>query len=144
MTEVCHLSIWPHRKPRWMFPGSMTIAYEEPRHVGQRCIGKPANDTEFRIVDEDDADVTAGESGELLVRASGDNPRRNFFSGYYKDDAATDAGWQGGWWHTGDIVREGSDGSLFFVDRRKNVSRSRSGSAAKRCSEKLRGVRGAG
>jgi len=103
--------------------GGLTIAHEEPRHVGERCIGKPAESTEYRIVDEKGVDVAAGESGELLVRAKGDKPRRNFFSGYYKDVAATEEGWQGGWWHTGDVVREGPDGSLFFVDRRKNVIR---------------------
>jgi acyl-coenzyme A synthetase/AMP-(fatty) acid ligase len=103
--------------------GSMTIAHKEPRHVGQRCIGKAAESTEYRIVDEKDVDVAPAESGELLVRAKGDSPRRNFFSGYYKDVAATEEGWRGGWWHTGDVVREGPDGSLFFVDRRKNVIR---------------------
>ena len=103
--------------------GGMTIAYEEPRHVGTRCIGKPVDTMEYRIVDERDADVPAGEPGELLVRSKGDDPRRRFFSGYYKDEAATEAGWRGGWWHTGDVVRAGNDGSLYFVDRRKNVIR---------------------
>ena len=103
--------------------GGMTIAYEEPRHVGERCIGKTVPQTEHRIVDENDQDVAPGDPGELLVRARGDDPRRHFFSGYYKDDAATEEGWKGGWWHTGDVVREGEDGSLYFVDRRKNVIR---------------------
>jgi len=103
--------------------GGMTIAYEEPRHVGTRCIGKPIDSTEFRIVDDQDKDIGKGQPGELLVRSKGDNPRRNFFSGYYKDEAATEAGWKDGWWHTGDVVREGEDGSLYFVDRRKNVIR---------------------
>ena len=103
--------------------GGMTIAYREPRHVGKRCIGPPIETTEHRIVDENDRDVPAGEPGELLVRARGDNPRKGFFSGYYKDNAATEEGWKGGWWHTGDVVREGEDGSLYFVDRRKNVIR---------------------
>ena len=103
--------------------GGMTIAYEEPRHVGQRCIGKPVETMDFRIVDEADRDVPEGEAGELLVRSKGDDPRKNFFSGYYKDPEATEKGWQGGWWHTGDVVRQGDDGSLYFVDRRKNVIR---------------------
>ncbi len=103
--------------------GSMTIACEEPRHVGQRCIGKAAESTEYRIVDGQDVDVAPGDPGELLVRAQGEQPRRNFFSGYYKDTAATEEGWRGGWWHTGDVVREGPDKSLYFVDRRKNVIR---------------------
>ena len=103
--------------------GALTIAYTEPRHVGERCIGKAPDFIDYRIVDEQENDVAAGESGELLVRARGERPRRNFFSGYYKDSAATEEGWRGGWWHTGDVVREGPDGCLFFVDRRKNVIR---------------------
>jgi acyl-coenzyme A synthetase/AMP-(fatty) acid ligase len=103
--------------------GGLTIAHKEPRHVGQRCIGKCGETTLHRIVDESDVDVAPGEPGELLVRAKGDNPRKGFFSGYYKDAKATEQDWRGGWWHTGDVVREGDDGSLFFVDRRKNVIR---------------------
>ena len=103
--------------------GAMTIADKEPRNVGERCIGKPAETMEFRVVDEQDHDVVVGESGELLVRAKGGEPRAGFFSGYYKDEKATEEGWKGGWWHTGDVVRQGPDGSLYFVDRRKNVIR---------------------
>ena len=103
--------------------GGITIADREPRHVGERCIGRPLDTMEFRLVDEQDRDVEPGADGELLVRSKGNNPRARFFSGYYKDEKATEEGWRGGWWHTGDVVREGSDGSLFFVDRRKNVIR---------------------
>lgn len=103
--------------------GGLAIADKEPRHVGQRCIGKAVDTMEYRIVDGEDADVTQGAPGELIVRAKGDVPRKGFFSGYYKDRAATEEGWRGGWWHTGDVVREGEDGSLFFVDRSKSVIR---------------------
>ena len=103
--------------------GGMTIADREPRHVGERCIGRPTASMAYRIVDEKGDEVTEGAAGELQVRHRGDDPRRYFFSGYYKDEAATEAAWQGGWFHTGDVVRQGSDGNLFFVDRRKNVIR---------------------
>lgn len=103
--------------------GGVIIAHDEPRHVGERCIGRPIANTECRIVDERDVDVARGDPGELLVRAAGGDPRRGFFSGYHKDEAATEAGWRGGWWHTGDVVREGADGSLHFVDRHKNLIR---------------------
>ena len=43
--------------------------------------------------------------GELLVRAAGADPRRGFFLGYLKDEAATEEAWAGGWFHTGDVVR---------------------------------------
>jgi acyl-CoA synthetase (AMP-forming)/AMP-acid ligase II len=63
------------------------------------------------------------EDGELLVRQSGADPRRGFFSGYLKDDEATEHAWRDGWFHTGDAVRRGPDGSLHFVDRLKNIIR---------------------
>lgn len=98
-------------------------ANREPRHIGTRCFGKPPAHLEIRLVDEMGRDVAEGVPGELLVRARSKNPRRHFFSGYYKDPAATEAAWEGGWFHTGDIVRRDAEGSMFFVDRSKNIIR---------------------
>jgi acyl-CoA synthetase (AMP-forming)/AMP-acid ligase II len=95
----------------------------EPRHVGQRCFGRAPPGLEWRLVDEGGAEVAQGATGELLVRRAGGRPRQGFFVGYYKDDAATAAAWADGWFHSGDSVRQGGDGSLFFVDRLKNVIR---------------------
>lgn len=103
--------------------GNCITAIVEPRHVGTSCIGKQPAGLDIKLVDESGNEVAAGEPGELLVRAKGVNPRKGFFSGYYKNQAATDEAWQGGWLHTGDILRQGEDGSLFFVDRLKNVIR---------------------
>ena len=93
--------------------GALIAASREPRHVGTRCIGKPPPGL----------DVQLGEDSELLVRQTGADPRRGFFSGYLKDAAATAAAWRDGWFHTGDCVRCGPDGSLHFVDRLKNIIR---------------------
>jgi acyl-coenzyme A synthetase/AMP-(fatty) acid ligase len=103
--------------------GAWITANLEPRHPGQRCFGKPPAGLAHRIVDDNGEDVTPGTAGELLVRRDGSDPQRGFFSGYYKDDAATAEAWAGGWFHTGDLVRVGEDGSFFFVDRSKNVIR---------------------
>ncbi len=104
--------------------GGCIAANTEPRHVGCSCFGKPdPARLEVRLVDEAGMDVAHGEAGELLVRAAGADPRKGFFSGYYKNDAATAEGWADGWWHTGDVVRFLDDGSLTFVDRRKNIIR---------------------
>jgi acyl-CoA synthetase (AMP-forming)/AMP-acid ligase II len=94
--------------------GALIAASREPRHVGTRCIGHPPPGLEILIDDL---------SGELLVRHSGSDPRRGFFSGYLKDAAATEEAWREGWFHTGDAVRRGPDGQLHFVDRRKNIIR---------------------
>ena len=103
--------------------GGCVTANVEPRHVGECCFGKPASTVEVRLVDGSGNNVSKGEPGELLVRAAGENPRKGFFSGYLKDEKTTEKDWAGGWWHTGDLVREGEDGSLYFVDRQKNVIR---------------------
>jgi acyl-coenzyme A synthetase/AMP-(fatty) acid ligase len=103
--------------------GACIAATAEPRHVGTRCFGFLPEGLEMRLIDEEGNDVGAEEPGELLVRRSGPDPRRFFFSGYYKDAAATEAAWAGGWFHTGDVVRRGPDGAFHFVDRRKNIIR---------------------
>lgn len=98
-------------------------AIREPRHVGTSCIGKKPDYLEIKLVDEIGAEVEQGQQGELLVRASGDNPRRGFFTEYYKNPEATAETWEGGWFHTGDVLRQAEDGSYHFVDRIKNVIR---------------------
>ncbi|MFT7459638.1 MAG: acyl-CoA synthetase (AMP-forming)/AMP-acid ligase II [Planctomycetota bacterium] len=97
--------------------------HEEPRHIGTRCVGKPVNAIEYRLVDEEGKDVATGEPGELLIRVAGDNPRKGFFSGYYKNEEETAKVWEGGYFHTGDVLRVSEDGSFHFVDRRKNIIR---------------------
>ncbi len=98
-------------------------ADQEPRHVGTRCFGRPSAEVALRLVDEQGREVPEGEPGEMLVRRTGPDPALGFFSGYLKDAEATAAGWAGGWWHSGDVARRGPDGSLYFVDRKKNVIR---------------------
>lgn len=103
--------------------GGVIMASHHPRHIGTRCFGKPTPDIEWRLVDEEGKDVEAGQPGELLVRQSGPDPRRHFFSGYLKDAEATEAAWADGWFHTGDVVSADEAGSFYFVDRRKNIIR---------------------
>ena len=95
----------------------------EPRQVGTRAFGRALPGVEVRVVDDNDRDVRDGEPGEMLVRHSAATPRRGCFSGYLDDEAATEAAWRGGWFHTGDTVWRGADGMLHFVDRKKNIIR---------------------
>jgi acyl-CoA synthetase (AMP-forming)/AMP-acid ligase II len=105
--------------------GAGTIStHAGERHVGSGCIGQPsARYAEAEIADCDGKPSPVDAVGELVVRATGSDPRRGFFSGYYKDRAATESAWQGGWLHTGDLARRGADGALFFVGRRKQMIR---------------------
>lgn len=99
------------------------MANTDPRHVGTRCIGRVPAAIEYSILDAQGQKTRIDEPGELLVRSSGPDHQRAFFSGYYKDERATTEAWQGGWFHTGDVVRESADGYLFFVERKKNIIR---------------------
>jgi acyl-CoA synthetase (AMP-forming)/AMP-acid ligase II len=101
--------------------GATISANKLPRKVGQSCLGQLPDVVEAQIVAEDGS--TGDGPGELLVRRRGDDPRRGFFAGYFKNAEATEEAWQGGWFHTGDIVRRDADGDFFFVDRKKNVIR---------------------
>lgn len=103
--------------------GAVAVAAQEPRHIGTSCFGRPGPAVETRIVDEAGADAPPGEPGELLVRHAGSAPRYGFFRRYLKDPDATAQAWADGWFHTGDVVRQDADGSMHFVDRRKNVIR---------------------
>jgi acyl-coenzyme A synthetase/AMP-(fatty) acid ligase len=95
----------------------------EPRQVGTRAFGRAVPGVDVRVVDETEGDVADGQPGEMLVRHSAATPRRGCFSGYLKDEAATESAWRGGWFHTGDTVYRAADGMLHFVDRKKNIIR---------------------
>jgi acyl-CoA synthetase (AMP-forming)/AMP-acid ligase II len=103
--------------------GAVIIAHREPRKVGSACFGRIEPRIEYRIVDDRAEDVVPGTAGELLVRHAGGAPRFGFFREYLKDPTATEDAWAGGYFHTGDIVRQDEEGDFHFVDRKKNVIR---------------------
>ncbi|HEY6822946.1 MAG TPA: AMP-binding protein, partial [Steroidobacteraceae bacterium] len=103
--------------------GALLIANREPRHVGTSSIGAATADIECRVIDEHGTEVATGESGELLVRHAGAEPRFGFFRNYLKDEEATKEAWRDGWFHTGDLVSRDAHGVFRFVDRRKNIIR---------------------
>jgi acyl-CoA synthetase (AMP-forming)/AMP-acid ligase II len=103
--------------------GRILADHVEPRQITTRAFGRPAGLFEARVVDGEDREVPRGTEGELVVRWAGADPRHGFFSGYLKDPRATEEAWRGGWFHTGDVVRQQPDGMLVFVDRKKNIIR---------------------
>jgi acyl-coenzyme A synthetase/AMP-(fatty) acid ligase len=103
--------------------GGVVIANREPRKIGTACFGRAPPELDYRVVDDEGRDVRVDQPGELLVRASGPEPRRGYFREYLKQPDATEEAWAGGYFHTGDIVRVDEDGDFHFVDRKKNVIR---------------------
>jgi long-chain acyl-CoA synthetase len=78
-------------------------------------VGPPIPGYEVRIVDPDDAELPAGEVGEVCVRSPG------VMLGYWKEPGLTAETLRGGWLHTGDLGRVDADGNLFIVDRIKDI-----------------------
>ncbi|QDL92676.1 ATP-dependent acyl-CoA ligase [Paroceanicella profunda] len=102
--------------------GSITDGRPD-RVPGRACIGRPWEGVETKVIREDGSEADVDEPGELLIRRSGPRPGMGFFREYLKNSEATAEAWAGGWFHTGDIVRQDAEGDFFFVDRRKNVIR---------------------
>ena len=84
--------------------------------------GKPRSGIEVRLVDEHDNEVAPGTTGELIARS--DVPW-SITPGYNAMPEATVQAWRNGWFHTGDLFRQDSDGNYFYVDRRKDSIRRR-------------------
>jgi long-chain acyl-CoA synthetase len=78
-------------------------------------IGFPVWGVEVRVVDENGADVPAGEKGEIIIRG------HCVMKGYYKRPEATAATIRGGWLHSGDVGRRDADGYLYISDRVKDM-----------------------
>jgi acyl-CoA synthetase (AMP-forming)/AMP-acid ligase II len=80
-------------------------------------IGPPVPNTECRIVDvATEQDVPAGEPGELCIRGP------QVMKGYLNNPQATaNAIDADGWFHTGDVARLDENGSLWIVDRIKEL-----------------------
>jgi crotonobetaine/carnitine-CoA ligase len=96
----------------------------EPRQISTRAFGRPVGGLEAKVVDDREEEVPRGTEGELLVRWGGpEGARHGFFAGYLKNLEATEEAWHGGWFHTGDVVRQMPDRMLVFLDRKKNIIR---------------------
>ena len=94
-----------------------------PRTLGKRAVGRPRPGLDVKLVDDEGQPVPVGEPGEMCIRHSEATPRKGVFSGYVNEPAATEHAWRGGWFHTGDTLRQDETGCLYFVDRKKNIIR---------------------
>lgn len=87
----------------------------------QGSIGLPFPDTDARIVDMDTGlrEMPVGEVGELIVRGP------QIMRGYWNREEETRAVLRDGWLYTGDLMRRDSRGYFYFVDRKKDIIKSR-------------------
>jgi fatty-acyl-CoA synthase len=83
------------------------------RKIGS--VGKPVPLIAARIVDDQMNDVAPGQVGEIVYRGP------TLMAGYWNNQAATEEAFAGGWFHSGDLVRQDDEGFIYVVDRKKDM-----------------------
>ncbi|WP_433493151.1 fatty-acid--CoA ligase FadD5 [Nocardia grenadensis] len=78
-------------------------------------VGKVIPTIQARIVDDEMNDVAPGEVGEIVYRGP------TMMSGYWNKPEATADAFAGGWFHSGDLVRQDDEGFVYVVDRKKDM-----------------------
>jgi fatty-acyl-CoA synthase len=91
----------------------MLLAQDAIRKLGS--VGKVIPTVSARVVDENMNDVPVGQVGEIVYRAP------TLMAGYWNNPKATAEAFAGGWFHSGDLVRQDEEGYVWVVDRKKDM-----------------------
>jgi fatty-acyl-CoA synthase len=91
----------------------MLLAQDAIRKRGS--VGKVIPTVAARVVDENMDDVPVGQVGEIVYRAP------TLMAGYWNNPKATAEAFAGGWFHSGDLVRQDEEGYVWVVDRKKDM-----------------------
>ncbi len=111
MSETCPVLTLANLKPHM-------LKWDRDKQVAVRCkTGLPITNVNLEIVDEQGRPLPhdGQSSGEVVVRSPW------LTQGYAKDPERSEALWQNGWLHTGDIGQIDAEGYLQITDRVKDV-----------------------
>ena len=105
----------------WNFYGQTEIAplatvlkpEDQIRKAGSA--GRAVLNVETRVVDDAMRDVAIGEIGEIVHRSP------QLLTGYFNDPDRSDAAFEGGWFHSGDLATIDDEGYITVVDRKKDM-----------------------
>ena len=93
--------------------------------------GKAVRNVETRVVDDQMRDVAVGEVGEIVHRSP------HLMLGYFHDDERTQAAFEGGWFHSGDLATIDEEGYISVVDRKKDMIKTGGENVASRVVEEM-------
>jgi len=91
----------------------MLLGDDALRKLGS--VGKVIPTVSARVVDDEMNDVPVGQVGEIVYRAP------TLMDGYWNNPQATVEAFTGGWFHSGDLVRQDDEGYIWVVDRKKDM-----------------------
>jgi fatty-acyl-CoA synthase len=94
-----------------------SVAFTPPHRVREKIgsAGFPMMHVEVQVGDDHGRELPRGTVGEIQVRGPGVTP------GYWRDPEMTAAAFVNGWFRTGDAARMETDGTLYIVDRIKDM-----------------------
>jgi fatty-acyl-CoA synthase len=92
-----------------------TVLRPEEHEARPASVGRPVSTVETRIVDAEMRDVPPGERGEIVHRSP------QLLVGYWGRPDETEAAFEGGWFHSGDVGTMDEEGFITIVDRTKDV-----------------------
>lgn len=92
----------------------------DPNAIKYATNGKPAYETEVKIIDLNDPSIEMpnDEEGEIIIKSP------SVFKGYLNKPEATKEALRDGWFYTGDIGKIDKDGYLVFLGRVKEMIKS--------------------
>jgi fatty-acyl-CoA synthase len=95
-----------------------TVLFPHEQEARLSSCGRAALHVTTRVVDDDMRDVAPGEVGEIIHRSP------HLMIGYWNDPERTQAAFEGGWLHSGDLATIDSEGYITIVDRKKDMIKS--------------------
>lgn len=95
--------------------GVATVLKPEDQVRKAGSAGMATLNVETRVVDENGRPVAPGEIGEIVHRSP------QLMRGYYRDEERTQAAFEGGWFHSGDLAMIDEEGYITVVDRKKDM-----------------------
>ena len=90
---------------------------QDQEHTPERLMscGRPCPGNDLQVTDESGKPVEPGKPGELVVRGA------NIMQGYWRNSSQTALACRDGWFRTGDIGYQDSEGYFYVLDRMKDM-----------------------
>jgi crotonobetaine/carnitine-CoA ligase len=96
---------------------SPSALFNRPGDIKVGSVGKPMEDVEVKIVDNQGKELPVGEIGEIALKGP------SIMKGYFKNPEATAEAIKNGWLFTGDLGKKDDEGYFYFSGRKKDIVR---------------------